>query len=153
MKFVVGENGRNPKKILPRLHFVLYKTHLEWQRCKFRTPVVGGKWLSACAMGLPYTIMWPQNLLWPSMCSHWYQGRSFYACKFFLGSKYLFLNILKRHLFYIIILNAESTAVEQAVAGMPVMQWTRVQSPVGTNFLGEVFSGFFLTCKTNVRKL
>ena len=25
--------------------------------------------------------------------------------------------------------------------------------PVGTSFLGEVFSGFFLTCKTNVRKL
>ena len=25
--------------------------------------------------------------------------------------------------------------------------------PVGTSFLGEVFSGFFLTCKTNVGKL
>ena len=25
--------------------------------------------------------------------------------------------------------------------------------PVGTSFLGEVFSGFFLTCKINVRKL
>ena len=29
----------------------------------------------------------------------------------------------------------------------------RVPFPVGTSFLGEVFSGFFLTCKTNVRKL
>ena len=28
-----------------------------------------------------------------------------------------------------------------------------VRSPVGTSFLGEIFSGFFFTCKTNVRKL
>ena len=47
----------------------------------------------------------------------------------------------------------ESTAVEQVVAFSLVMQRARVRSPVGTGFLGEVFSGFFLTCKTNVRKL
>ena len=47
----------------------------------------------------------------------------------------------------------ESTAVGQAVACVPVTQRAQVQSPVGTSFLGEVFSGFFLTCKTNVRKL
>ena len=35
----------------------------------------------------------------------------------------------------------------------PVTQRARVRSPVGTNFLGEVFSGLFLTCKTNVGKL
>ena len=29
----------------------------------------------------------------------------------------------------------------------------RVRSPVGTSFLGEVFSEFFLTCNTNVGKL
>ena len=46
-----------------------------------------------------------------------------------------------------------STAVEQVVACALVTQWARVRSPVGTSFLGEVFSGFFLTCKTNVRKL
>ena len=46
-----------------------------------------------------------------------------------------------------------STAAEQAVACSPVAQWARVRSPVGTSFLGEVFSGFFLTCKSNVRKL
>ena len=34
------------------------------------------------------------------------------------------------------------TAVEQAVACTPVTQWARVRSPVGTSFLGEVFSGF-----------
>ena len=34
-----------------------------------------------------------------------------------------------------------------------VTQRARVRSPVGTSFLGEVFSEFFLTCKTNVRKL
>ena len=33
------------------------------------------------------------------------------------------------------------------------MQRTRIRSPVGTGFLGEVFSGFFLIHKINVRKL
>ena len=47
----------------------------------------------------------------------------------------------------------KSTAVDQVVACAPVTQRARVRSPVGTNFLGEVFSGFFLTCKTNVGKL
>ena len=46
-----------------------------------------------------------------------------------------------------------STAVEQAVAWAPVAHRARVRFPVGTCFLGEVFSGFFLTCKTNVRKI
>ena len=36
-----------------------------------------------------------------------------------------------------------STAVAQTVACAPIMQWARVRSPVGTSFLGEVFSGFF----------
>ena len=47
----------------------------------------------------------------------------------------------------------KSTAVEQVVACALVTQRTRVRSPVGTSFLGEVFSGFFLTCKANVGKL
>ena len=47
----------------------------------------------------------------------------------------------------------KSTAVGQVVACATVMQRARVRSPVRTSFLGEVFSGFFLTCKTNVRKL
>ena len=46
-----------------------------------------------------------------------------------------------------------STAVEQVVACALVTQRARVRSPVRTGFLGEVFSGFFLTCKTNIRKL
>ena len=46
-----------------------------------------------------------------------------------------------------------STAVEQVVACALVTQRARVRSPVGTSFLGEVFLGVFLTCKTNVRKL
>ena len=45
------------------------------------------------------------------------------------------------------------TAVGQAVACAPVTQRARVRSLIGTSFLGEVFLGFFLTCKTNVRKL
>ena len=47
----------------------------------------------------------------------------------------------------------KSTAVGQAVACAPVTQRARVRSPVGTGFLGEVFLGFFLACKINVRKL
>ena len=45
------------------------------------------------------------------------------------------------------------TAVGRAVAWALVTQRALVRSPVGTSFLGEVFSGFFLTCKTNVRML
>ena len=47
----------------------------------------------------------------------------------------------------------KSTAVGQAVACALVTQRARVRSPVGTSFLGEIFSGVFLTCKTNVGKL
>ena len=47
----------------------------------------------------------------------------------------------------------QSTALGQAEACAPVTQRALVRSPVGTCFLGEVFSGFFLTRKTNVRKL
>ena len=49
--------------------------------------------------------------------------------------------------------NFWSTAVEQVVACALVTQRARVRSPVRTGFLGEVFLGFFLTCKTNVGKL
>ena len=51
-----------------------------------------------------------------------------------------------------ILLCLSSTTVEQVVACALVTQRARVRSPVGTGFLGEVFSGFFLTCKTNVGK-
>ena len=44
-------------------------------------------------------------------------------------------------------------AVEQTVACAPVTQRARVRSPVGICFLMKFFSGFFLTCKSNVRKL
>ena len=43
--------------------------------------------------------------------------------------------------------------MEQTVACAPVTQRAQVQSPVGKSFLGEVFSGFFLTYKTNVGNL
>ena len=49
--------------------------------------------------------------------------------------------------------SSKSTAVEQTVACVPVTQRTTVRSPIGTTFLGEVFSGFFFTCKTNVREI
>ena len=46
-----------------------------------------------------------------------------------------------------------TTAVEQVVACTLVTQRARVRSPVWTSFLDEVFSGFFLSRKTNVGKL
>ena len=45
------------------------------------------------------------------------------------------------------------TAVGRAVACARVTQQARVRSPVETSFLGEVFWGFFLTCKTTVGRL
>ena len=46
-----------------------------------------------------------------------------------------------------------SSAVGQAATCAPVTQRARVPSLFGTGFLGEVFSRFFLTCKTNVGKI
>ena len=43
--------------------------------------------------------------------------------------------------------------VTVASPNVALTQRARVRSPVGTSFLGEVFSGVFLTCKTNVGKL
>ena len=64
--------------------------------------------------------------------------------------------VLKLHykliIIIIIITIITSTAVGQLVVCAPVTQRARVRSPVGTSFLGEFFSGLFLTCKTNVRK-
>ena len=45
-----------------------------------------------------------------------------------------------------------STAVEKTVACARVMSRTRVRSPVGASFLGEVYSGFFFTCKTKCQE-
>ena len=45
----------------------------------------------------------------------------------------------------------KSTAVEQVVACTLVTQRARVRSPVGTSFLSEVFSGFFLACNQGPR--
>ena len=45
----------------------------------------------------------------------------------------------------------QSTTVEQAVACAFVTQRTRVGSLIWPSFLSEFFSGFFLTCKTNVK--
>ena len=47
---MVGENGRNPEKNLPRPHFVHHETHMEGPRCELGTPAVGGERLTACAM-------------------------------------------------------------------------------------------------------
>ena len=57
MKFVVGENGRNSVKNLPRPRFVHHETHMEEPRCKLRTPAVGGERLTACATRPPTVII------------------------------------------------------------------------------------------------
>ena len=57
MKFVVGENGRNPSKNLPRPRFVHHETHMEGQRRELGTPAVGGERLTACATRLPFTVL------------------------------------------------------------------------------------------------
>ena len=49
MKFVVGENGRNPEKNLPRPRLVHHETHMEGPRRELGTPAVGGERLTACA--------------------------------------------------------------------------------------------------------
>ena len=43
MKFVVGENGRNPEKNLPRPRFVHHEIHMEGPRRELGTPAVGGE--------------------------------------------------------------------------------------------------------------
>ena len=46
LKFVGGENGRNPEKNLPRLSFVHHETHKEGPRRELGTPAVGGECLA-----------------------------------------------------------------------------------------------------------
>ena len=53
MKFVVGENGTNPEKNLPRPRFVHHETHMEGPRRELGTPAVGGERLTACATKPP----------------------------------------------------------------------------------------------------
>ena len=53
MKFVVGENGRNPVKNLPRPRFDHHDTHMEGPRRELGTPAVGGERLTACATRPP----------------------------------------------------------------------------------------------------
>ena len=53
MKFVVGENGRNPEKNLSRPRFVHHETYMEGPRRELGTPAVGGERLTACATRPP----------------------------------------------------------------------------------------------------
>ena len=53
MKFLVGENGRNLVKNLPRPRFVHHEPHMEGPRCELGTPAVGGERLAACATRPP----------------------------------------------------------------------------------------------------
>ena len=53
MKFVVGENGKNPEKNLPRPRFVHHETHMKGPRRELGTPAVGGERITACATRPP----------------------------------------------------------------------------------------------------
>ena len=53
MKFVVGENGRNPVNNLPRPRFVHHETHMEGPRREPGTPAVEGERLTASATRPP----------------------------------------------------------------------------------------------------
>ena len=55
MKFVVGENGRNPVQNLPRPRFVHHETHMEGPRRELGTLAVVGERLTACATRPPET--------------------------------------------------------------------------------------------------
>ena len=53
IKFVVGENGRNPVENLPRTRFVQHETHVEGPRRELGTPAMGGERLTAYATRPP----------------------------------------------------------------------------------------------------
>ena len=53
MKFVVGENGRNPEKNIQGLRFVHHETHIEWPSREIGTSAVGGERLTAYASESP----------------------------------------------------------------------------------------------------
>ena len=53
MKCVLGENGRNPEKNLPKPRFVHHETHMEGPRHELGTPAVGDERLTACATRPP----------------------------------------------------------------------------------------------------
>ena len=58
--FVVGENGGNPAKNLPRPRFVHHETHMEGPRSELGTPALGGERLTACATRPPSVWTWHQ---------------------------------------------------------------------------------------------
>ena len=57
MKFVVGKNGRNPEKNLPRPRFVHHETRMEEPRRELGTPAVGGERLTAFATRPPKRVL------------------------------------------------------------------------------------------------
>ena len=62
MKFMVGENGRNPVKNLPKPRFVHHENHMEGPRRELESPAVGGERLTACATRPPNMIFNTLNL-------------------------------------------------------------------------------------------
>ena len=93
MKFMVGENGSNPEKNLPRPRFVHHETHMEWPRRELGTPAVGGERLTACATRPPLYI----HILFFSII-----GVSFsnllYCTNFSVAPNKFLMNIVRNHI-------------------------------------------------------
>ena len=53
MKFVIGQNGGNPEKNLPRSYFVHHENHMEWPRRDLGAPAVGDECLN-CSKLISY---------------------------------------------------------------------------------------------------
>ena len=70
MKFVVGENGRNPEKNLPRPRLIHHETHMEGPRRELGTPAVGGERLTACATRPPVSGVKDVIHIWDKMKNH-----------------------------------------------------------------------------------
>ena len=76
-----------------------------------------------------------------------------YSPETYLGSKRNCELEICIQTYLLVLMESPKQLVEQVVACALVTQRARVRSLVGTSFLGEIFSGFFLNRKTNVGKL
>ena len=94
---MVGENGRNPVKNLPRPRFIHHETHMEGPKHELGTPAVGGEHLTACATRPPIIQYYRTQL--KTVSTSKYRFRIFikvllYASKFVVSERYVFEQIV-----------------------------------------------------------
>ena len=99
MKFVVGENGRNPKKHLPRPRFIHHETHMEEPRRELGTPAVEGERLTACATRPPSFVVIPYkfNALVTFLMFRFFMCDNSESSRLALSQRLLFKNLIKSH--------------------------------------------------------